>query len=317
MNLDIVVKDPILEGPLTLFPLFSSAPSAPPYLTGPEAEARQALQVTERPGAATVPELVVHNRGEVPVLLLEGETILGAKQHRTLNVSVLVPARATLEVPVTCVEHGRWGQARMTARSRRHLPADIRRRNSIDVMRARRAGAGPRTDQRAVWDRVALYQSDLAAPSDTSALEDVFDAVDDPVRRAVGHVPPHPDQRGVAVAMGGKVVGIDWFDAASTLASYWASLLAGYAIDGLRAPDQAATIVDAERFVADVTGAALTPETTVGLGTDHSLAGARVTGHALEWEGAVVHLAAFSSPNGHGLPERTQPIDRRRWFGKS
>ena len=55
---------------------------------------------------------MVVNPTDVAVLLYEGEEVLGAQQNRTFDVSVLVPAGASVRVPVSCVEHGRWESAR-------------------------------------------------------------------------------------------------------------------------------------------------------------------------------------------------------------
>ncbi len=312
MQLELTVKDPIVRGALALFPAFSSAPEAPQYLTGPEAEAAGVLRVGEQ-GSGDVPELVVHNAGTEPVLLLEGETLIGAKQNRTLNVSLLVPAGTHLPVPVSCVEAGRWGAPREMARSARHAPSDLRRLKTRGVAASRRRGGGPRADQGAVWDRIASYQSDLAAPSATSALEDVYRRVDDDLTGLVGELTPLPDQRGVILSIAGTVRGIDWFDKASTLAAYWPGLVQGYAVDALHTEPGDITIERAEAFVAQVLGAEASAADAVGLGQDLVIADDAVVGNALEWEDAVVHLAAFASPT---LPERPRPgrrIDRSRW----
>ncbi len=89
MQLSIEVKEPVVDGPLALYPLVSAGPSAPAYMCGPDAEATDVLVVDEIDERAAVSELVVQNRGDQPVLLIEGETVLGAKQNRTLNLTVL------------------------------------------------------------------------------------------------------------------------------------------------------------------------------------------------------------------------------------
>jgi hypothetical protein len=313
MQLELTVKDPIVRGALALFPAFSDAPEAPDYRTGPGAEAAGVLRVSEQETGTVVPELVVHNSGDQPVLLLEGETLIGAKQNRTLNVSLLVPAGTHLPVPVSCVEAGRWGAARSMARSPRHAPGDLRRLNTRAVAESRRRGMGSRADQGAVWDRVAAYQADLGAPSATSALEDVYGRVDTQLTDLLGELTPLPDQRGVILAIGGTVRGIDWFDKASTLAAYWPGLVQGYAVDALHTPSGDATIADAEAFVAQVLTAPATPEDAVGLGQDLVIADDAVAGHALEWNDAVVHLAAFATEAIPDRPRAGGRIDRSRW----
>ena len=312
MQLELVVKDPIVRGALALFPAFSDAPAAPHYLTGPEAEASGVLRVSEQ-GSGDVPELVVHNSGIEAVLLLEGETLIGAKQNRTLNVSLLVPAGTYLPVPVSCVEAGRWGAPRAMARSVRHAPSDLRRLKTRGVAESRRRGSGPRSDQGAVWDRIATYQRDHAVASATGALEDVYGLVDHDVAHLVGELTPLPDQRGVILAIGDTVRGIDFFDKASTLAAYWPGLVQGYAVDALRAQPADVTIADAEAFMAQVLTAEATTADAVGLGRDLVIADAAVAGNALEWDDAVVHLAAFASPTAPEQPRPARRINRSRW----
>src|SRR4051794_9522584 len=96
--------EPQAAGPLAVFPVFGPAPRFA-YQPLAEAIALGAL-VTELDGGASVGDLAVANPTNLPVLLFEGEEVLGAKQNRTFDASVLVDARSHLQVPVSCVEQG-------------------------------------------------------------------------------------------------------------------------------------------------------------------------------------------------------------------
>src|SRR6266508_1459156 len=102
MIVDIELGEPRARGALTLYPLVARGPAAPAYLSGPAAVAQGAVSVSELDGGASVPQLEVLVTARIPVLLLEGETLVGAKQNRTMNVSVLCPPGRTV-VPVSCV----------------------------------------------------------------------------------------------------------------------------------------------------------------------------------------------------------------------
>ena len=98
--------EPQRSGPLTLVPLFHSGAAASYRLF---AEALAAGRVTvEEVGAGSVPELALVNRGGEAVLVIEGEVLSGLRQTRIVNASVLVPPRTRLNLPVSCVELGRW-----------------------------------------------------------------------------------------------------------------------------------------------------------------------------------------------------------------
>ena len=72
-------------------------------------------------GCPTVNRVLVVNRSEKPLYLMPGETIVGDQQDRTLAEEMLIPPGGKpVEVPVFCVEHGRWahrsaGQTAMLA----------------------------------------------------------------------------------------------------------------------------------------------------------------------------------------------------------
>lgn len=305
-QLSLIVEDPLVCGPLALYPLFSAAPAAPTYLTGPEAERLGVLRIAEKPGGATVPELTVHNTSALPLLLLEGETLVGAKQNRTLDASVLVPAGSTIAIPVSCVEAGRWGAPRPSARSSRHAPADLRRVKTKTLANANRHGA----KQSAVWDRVSRYQHELSAPSPTSALEDVMDLRAADVSALISGSRPLADQCGLAVAIGGTLRCLDCFDKPATLAAYWDSLVAGYALDAVRATGASVLQRGAvETLVSQVADAARTVTPTTGLGATTTFVGDRVVGTDLSWQGAYVHISAFVDETA--IAFGSQPIATR------
>ena len=108
MFTDIRIGQPIGFGPLTVYPLFCEGNRPVEYLLSDEAMEAGTVTVGEASQEGSVPELSVENKSAQRVLFLEGEQLVGAKQNRILNTSVLVPALARLTLPVSCVEAGRW-----------------------------------------------------------------------------------------------------------------------------------------------------------------------------------------------------------------
>ncbi len=302
------VRAPLAAGPLLLFPVFTAAVSAPPYVCGPEAEADGLLHVHEKEDGADVPELVLTHGAGVPLLLLEGETMLGAKQNRTLNVSVLCLPEVPTTLPVSCVEAGRWGAAQPTTRSPNIAPSGLRAAKTRSVGDSVRARAARFSDQSEVWEHVDGYAARHATMSPTASLEDVANSIGPQIDAVVAQLRPVEGQRGVVVAAGEHVVSLDLFDKASTLATYWDGLVAGYVFEGFGSPPPAFSLADAEAFTARVLAAAITEAPGVALGTELHLADDRLTGSGLTWEGTVVHLAAFEASASR--PSRPIP---RQW----
>lgn len=288
---------PLVRGPLALFPVFTSAIPAERYRTGPAAVRRHTLAVGERDGG-NVPELTVTNRDHRPLLLLEGETILGNRQHRTINVSVLIPAGASLAVPVSCVEQGRWGQSQRASRAASLAPARLRSAKLATVHERLGDGSGRRdADQRTVWDQVSAYATEHQVHSQTGALEDVHAARADDVRHLVAGTSPLDGQRGVVAVACGEVMGLDLFDKPGTLARYWDALVGAYALDAVAAIESAdvssGLAADVESFLAAVLRAAEDRVPGVGAGDEVHIRGGGIVGHALVWDDAIIHLSAF------------------------
>ena len=105
---EVRLGDPQSHLNLTLFPLLADGPMLPDYLLFDEALALGCVRITEVSESGSVPELKFANECEQPVLLLDREELVGAKQNRILNMTVLAPRNNTIVIPVSCVEAGRW-----------------------------------------------------------------------------------------------------------------------------------------------------------------------------------------------------------------
>jgi hypothetical protein len=104
----ITLGEPQVFKNFGVVPLFHAANGGPLYLTLKEAMSQGILTISELGSEGTVPELKVINKGEVAVLLLDGEEVSGAKQNRVLNTTILVGPLTEVVIPVSCTEQGRW-----------------------------------------------------------------------------------------------------------------------------------------------------------------------------------------------------------------
>jgi hypothetical protein len=93
---------------LKVLPLLRPGTAEPGYLTLGEALARGLTRVTEVSEGGSVPQLLFINDAMRPVLLLDGEELVGAKQNRVLNLAVLAPAHAKMAQVTESIRQGRW-----------------------------------------------------------------------------------------------------------------------------------------------------------------------------------------------------------------
>jgi len=234
MNATLHLGAGTMAGPLTVFPIWTDAPVARrrPYAT----TLADGGAVTEAAGGPSVGGVTVTNPGPRPLLLFEGTVLDGGWQHRAIVHDVLVPAGVPLDVPVACVEQGRWHGSTTQRTSRRQVPLAVR--GALRGIR-REVAAGTRStgvDQGDVWRRVSRYER-VYGGSATSSLVDVQDRAAREVDALVVGLRPLYGQRGVLVGVAGHPVLLEVFDHPRTLAEQWDAIVRAVALDAVGVPE--------------------------------------------------------------------------------
>lgn len=292
--------EPRSHGPLTIVPLFGGAPTKE-YVLAAEAFADGLLTIIEV-DEGSVPQLGLSNKADLPVLLLDGEHLEGAMQNRIVNASVLVAAGSEAQLPVACVEHGRWHYEERED----FVPSDdfaygrLRAKNASARAVSARVMGQRSVDQGEVWADISALHSEMGVEdSPTEAMRDAFDRRRRDLDDIVSTWPaPDVGQTGVLVCVAGRPIALDSFDRPETLTKLWTRLLSGYALDALgkdSAPPQDSSV---DTFFRTAAAATATTHKGLGLGTDVVLTSDRIVGNALAWDEGVVHVALFARPDG-------------------
>jgi hypothetical protein len=176
-----------------VFPLASTTDAEPGYLMLDEALKGGHSRVTEVSLGGNVPELLFDNSSKSHVPLLDGDELVGAKQNRVLNITILVGPGRKLTIPVSCVERGRWHSRSAEFRSEdRMMFARGRAAKMAQVSRSMRTEGSHMSDQGAVWQEVANKSALFQAVAPTEAMSDVYAHVASDIRdfRAAFHAQP-------------------------------------------------------------------------------------------------------------------------------
>lgn len=325
-----------VHDPITVFPLLSAERAEPPYDLLADALAAGTVRIGEV-GQGMVPALKAINSGGRDVLVLDGEQLIGARQNRMTNRSILLPALATTEIPVSCMEQGRWRfESDAMAPAPQHSPAKVRRRARETEVRHATAGGSFSIEelqgvQGEVWEEIADLMVNVGGDSATGALDRAY-AVNAgrlaSLERAFLAV---PRQVGLLVFVGGAVIGLDVVGGRALYGRLHARLLRGYLMDALdRAagaaegtPPAAPETGAAERYLELVREARRHEAQTVGKGSYRVLSGA-VVGGELADGGRLAHLSAFpveerrggSEADPRGAAGPVAPPSWRRTYGR-
>src|SRR4051812_11509617 len=251
---------PIQVDSLTLTPIVATGPTDP---TGDQLlvldEAMAARQVTIKEiSDGSVNSLTFVNKAAQPVFLLAGEVIIGGKQDRIIGRNTVIPANTTQEVPVYCVEHGRW-----TVQTKEFASARA-------LAHGRLRGQASYAAQQDVWNEVAAKNvaRKTVTPSDTyrrvaqQQSDGTLAAMEKQVEAALAHLPAADRGRmvGYAVALNGSVATVDVFGSPALFKKLETKLVRSYlteAVDLRARPNiKPPTATDVKAFMADADKAA-------------------------------------------------------------
>ena len=292
------VGRPQVVGGLTLFPVYHDGPTLE-YLTLQEAQKAGTIKVSEVGWLGSVSTLKVKSTAPLPVLLQEGDIMLGLKQNRVLNVTILVPPQTTLKVPVACVEAGRWSRSTMFAKSAAYsLSPSIRSMQRGSVATAARHSGTFDGDQGQVWSQVSMGLQDHGVRSGSTSYYEIENKRRTEIEGQVGSLRPEPGQKGVLAFVGGRPASLDVFDRESTLVAMWEGLIGSYIVDAM-VSREARDLVDsavAARWLRALFKGETTNHPAVGVGEMVMITGAETTATGLVVEGVPVHVAAGPLP---------------------
>jgi len=304
------IGEPAEHRGIVIAPLYPRQDPVAAYVTLDEALAG-GLRIRETSESGSVPELVVSNALTERVLLYDGEELVGAKQNRILNVSVLVDAKTTLTIPVSCVEQGRWSQRSADFDAAPHAASpELRHRKNLALQMQPLARG---ISQGEVWDAVYEKATRMGVHSLTGASSDTFAAYADSLRALEDAFPAHSGQCGAILAIGTSMC-LDAVSRPDAFARLWPKLRRGYLLDALEHLDGTPMSPAALPMILGETRKAdWSRQPSAGLGEDIRLRGERVLGSGLELDGELIQLSSFMSPDDHRQATRriARPSQRR------
>ena len=284
---------------LAVFPLVSNYALDLDYLTLDDALDGDAIDVVELDQDGSVPELKVVNKSDTMILILDGEELVGAKQNRIVNTTILIAGKDTVVIPVSCVEQGRWSyDSKKFSSQKRVMSPRMRADKSSQVRYSLEMCDNFNADQSAIWSDISAKALRMDAESPSSAMSEIYKKKDRSIKDYTNHFNLIGSQVGAVFMINGQVVGMDCFGKPETFEKVFEKLVESYALDAIDTPeseqDSKVERDQAAKFVHSPTTCRIKPHPSVGLGTDCRLESNSVTGFALAHDDQILHLSAFS-----------------------
>jgi len=298
----LTVAEPMVFENMAVFGIKSGSENRIDYITLQDALDRRLIEIAEKGESGSVPELLVCNPSEYRVLLIQGEGLVGAKQNRILNASILIGAHSDVVIPVSCVEQGRWSYKSRRFAKGESSHSRLRAMTCKFTTDSLKHDGSYHSDQSRAWGEIKRKLTLFCSMSDTQAMHDVYHDHSRSLGEYVEAFGKPDNWHGMAVAINEELVGVDVFHGPDTMDEHYAGLLRSYALDALESKrtHQEKGSVRAEDLTDALSNlASATPQEfkSPGLGQDIRFRDNGGIGSALVYKDTVLHFAFFRMPD--------------------
>lgn len=269
------------------------------------------VKITETSEGGEVPFLKVDNTGENHILILEGEELVGGKQNRVVNTSLLVLAGLSVKIPVSCMEAGRWQSRQIHFDSGHALfRAKSRAVHKQNVTFSIRTEGSYRGSQGAVWDEVSDSLAEFGVPSPTSDFRAGRERVAHRIEVFVEEIQALDKQVGAVFLAQSGILGVELLGSAELFGVSLPKIVRSFAFEVLSDEDLANVTPDgAEAWWQEVLSATVTKHLSPGAGDDLRCDAQDLVGSGLYWNNTVLHFSCFPEAN---LAQQIPPSRTRR-----
>ena len=243
---------------------------------------------------STVNTVLCKNDSVAPLILIDGDEITGAMQNRIINDTLLVPAQSSLEINVSCTEHGRWHTKGEGDAARTFKPS-LYSANHSTRSRKSRASYEDRDYQGEVWDSISEFESRSNFKSMTSALNDSYENLKDKQNDYLSKFHIEEGQNGIIFIVNGEVKGLELFYNQSIYRQYHEKLCRSYIIEAIVEKKSVDNIdrLEIMNILEKISDSQFRSKKSIGLGDNIRFSNDFGSGSALVWEDELIHMTYF------------------------
>lgn len=216
------------KSPLSIIQFSAGETDTLEYISGSRALSEKKLVIQEITQGGSVNLIRGVNESEFNIFLMDGDILEGAKQNRVLNSSVFIGRNSIIDIPVSCVERGRWHYEDNHFRGSDYtIPSAMRAKKTSKVSMSLNRNLEFDADQSEVWENVDNYSMNFKVASDTSDLTDVLKGKKETIDELTNHFILSTQANGMAVFVNDNLLHIDIFHRKDIYQEYFAKLLRG------------------------------------------------------------------------------------------
>ncbi|HMN26097.1 MAG: hypothetical protein IT276_15630 [Ignavibacteriaceae bacterium] len=274
------------------------------YISGAIAIEKNYIELKEISQSGNVNNIVVQNKSDKYVFFSDGDILSGAKQNRVLNTSVFLSPNSTKQIPVSCVEQGRWSSVTPKfAGTNYTAPMNLRAKKSEQVTNNLKREVGHFSNQSEIWNEVDSCCERLVISSPTQNLSDVFKEKEKEFETFIKTIRVTDKANGMAVFIKKEFLAIEVFNRTDIYKEYFDKILKGVSSEASHLNPVEEKLKEAEAtyktnvFFDELENRKFKQFPGAGIGTEKRYEENDFSGFALEYESHLIHLAMLSLIN--------------------
>ncbi len=261
------------------------------------------LEVSEVSQEGAVPLLNFNNENNVPVFLIDGQTITGEKlkQNRIITVSTLLPPKEKTTVSVLCSERGRWSRTDREFASRDSSMFAKARFSKMETMSSRseedsNMAYDQSADQQQAWEQINRKFSSFNDYSSSESMQDIYKNKENILKEFERELIMPEQAVGAIFAIGNRVLGFELFSNHDLFSNHYAQLLKSYALDAIekRTSDAKPSLNDAKQLLNEADNSVAKQCKNNGLGNLFTINSDNICATILILNGSIIHFTCFS-----------------------
>ena len=168
--------------------------------------------------------VIVKNNAVAPLILIDGEEIIGGNQNRIINSTILLEANSEMAVPVSCTEKGRWAYKSEFKQSEYMANYNTRKAK-------RYAEKTSQHTQDVIWSSINQLEVENSFASPTSAMEESYENLKSTHESIIHEFEVESEQNGVLIILNGEIQGFEIFLNPEIYREFHKKILKSYIID--------------------------------------------------------------------------------------
>ncbi len=237
-----------------------------------------------------VNNILITNNAVTPLILIDGEEVIGAKQNRIVNNTVMVPPKTTMKISVSCTERGRWSYKDNTSSDF----CESLYFATSDTRRAKASAADENSRQQIVWNSIDKFSRRCSIQPETSAMADCYEDFNQDQEDYLNYFEISEGQTGLIAIINNEIRGIELFNNPEIYRNYHDKIIRSYIIDSLDFKED--NLVDNDKvseIIENISKSELIQEENEGLGKLIKFSNDYGSGSALIYDDEIIHMPYF------------------------